>query len=483
MITTEHTHSHARNRFSVIPTPVRLNAEFDLNGDGITIAFLDSGFFPHPDLIKPVNRIVAYQDVTRPDATLGSLRIPESYDWHGTMTSVAAAGNGYLSDGIYRGLASAANVVLVKVSDRGRITEENIAKGLDWVIQNKDLYHIRVVSISLGGEEDVSYRHNFVDQLAELAIQKGLVLVVAAGNSGCSESHHTVPPANSPGVITVGGYNDENQLENENPHLYCSSYGTTADGIVKPEIIAPAMWVAAPILPLTELYPKAQGLSELVDTPDYELPKLAHKWGRIVGLPESMDWNDISAVRAEIEFLLRDNKIISAHYQHVDGTSFAAPVVASVVALMLQANPSLTPGLIKNILISTAGRIRNAPVIRQGYGMLNVPAALDQCKRENHSFQENYFLPPRVQSQKLIFYYHNDSAREVELAGEFADWKSLIPFQQDENGIWRAEIQLPKPGRYSYKFVINGKDWIDDPANGLKEPDQYGGFNSIVHIT
>jgi hypothetical protein len=153
-----------------------------------------------------------------------------------------------------------------------------------------------------------------------------------------------------------------------------------------------------------------------------------------------------------------------------------------VVALMLQANPALTPGAVKNILISSAERIRNAPVIRQGYGMLNARAAIEQVKAENHSFQYNHFMPPRVESQKLIFFYHNDSAEKVELTGEFASWTSLHSFEKDPNGIWRAEINLPKPGRYSYKFIINGDRWIDDPSNGFKEPDQYGGFNSIVKI-
>ncbi len=478
----EHTHSHVRNRYSVIPTPVRLNAEFDLDGRGVTIAFLDSGFYPHPDLTKPANRIVAYHDVTRPDATLDAHRKPASFDWHGTMTSVAAAGNGYLCDGVYRGLASESNVALVKVSDQGKISEDNIARGLEWVIRNKDLYDIKIVSISLGGDEDVSYRENYVDQLAEQAIEKGLVLVVAAGNSGCMDSHHTLPPANSPGVITVGGYNDDNQLENGNPHLYCSSFGVTADGIIKPEIIAPAMWIAAPILPSTRSYEKAQCLTELAEAPDYELPFLARRLHQDAGLPESVLMSDTQSIRAEVEFLLRENKIISSHYQHVDGTSFAAPVVASVVALMLQENPALTPGAVKSILISTAKRIRNAPIIRQGYGMLNTRAAVEQAKRENHSFQRDHFLPPRIESQKLIFFYHNDFAERVELAGEFTNWNSFKRFEKDFHGIWRAEIHLPKPGRYSYKFLVNGNQWIDDPSNGVKEPDQYGGFNSIVSI-
>ncbi|MCI0414187.1 S8 family serine peptidase [bacterium] len=459
MTTNLHNHSHLQNPFSVIPTSVRMNVDPELSGKGITIAFLDSGFHPHPDLTTPVDRIIAYHDVTQPDARLEDS--PKEWDWHGTMTSVAAAGNGSLSDGVYRGLAHEAGVVLVKVSDRGKITEENIARGLDWVIKNKDICNIRVVSISLGGDEDVPYKDNIVDQKAEEAIRAGLIVVVAAGNSGCMDRHHTVPPANSPSVITVGGYDDNNQLGNANLHLYCSSYGPTADGLIKPEIIAPAMWVAAPILPYTDAYKKAQALTELIET--YK--------------------NEPQAIRAEIESLLRDNKIISAHYQHVDGTSFAAPIVASVVSLILQANPELTPATVKNILISTAERIENAPVLRQGYGMLNARAAVEQAKREKHVYENNHFLSPRMEAKKLIFFYHHDAAEKVELAADFTNWTASNKFEKDPSGMWRAEVKSPGPGRYRYKFILNGNQWVDDPSNGLKEPDNHGGFNSVVEIS
>src|SRR5215208_3487122 len=180
----QHEHSHIQNRFAVLPTLVRLASDSHHMGKGVTIAFIDSGFYPHPDLTEPANRIIAYEDVTQPGASIRAGGKPESWDWHGTQTSVVAAGNGHLSDGIYRGLAPDAQLVLVKVSDRGRITEENIARGINWAIENKDRYGIRVVSLSLGGDEDVPYKDNIVDQAAEEAVSRGLVVVVAAGNSG-----------------------------------------------------------------------------------------------------------------------------------------------------------------------------------------------------------------------------------------------------------------------------------------------------------
>ncbi|HEU4388522.1 MAG TPA: S8 family serine peptidase, partial [Blastocatellia bacterium] len=337
-----HRHSHTQNRHAVLPTPLRLGVDGSLSGRGVTIAFLDSGFYPHPDLTQPTNRILAYQDVTDPHANLASNKQPESWDWHGTMTSVAAAGNGFLSDGVYSGLAPEAGVALVKVSDEGRITEKNIERGIRWVIDNKARLGIRILSISLGGDEDVSYLHNAVDLAAEDAVRAGIVVVVAAGNSGCSDRHKTVPPANAPSVITVGGYNDNNEIGGL-PGLYCSSYGVTTDGIIKPEIVAPAMWVAAPVLPGTESYSRAEALSQIADSPDYlirDIARAGELWIR-AGLPPDLRSAGVDSIRSEVSRLLKEGKVVAAHYQHVDGTSFAAPVVASLIARMIEVNPLL----------------------------------------------------------------------------------------------------------------------------------------------
>src|SRR6185503_6062573 len=204
----------------------------------------------------------------------------ESWQWHGTQTVVAAAGNGKLSDGVYRGVAHECQLVLVKASERGRITEENIARGIKWVIANRERYNIRALNISLGGDEDVPCSQSIIDQAAEEAISHGIVVVAAAGNSG-GDGNHSVPPANSPSVITVGGYSDNNQLNANQLDLYHSNFGVTADGTAKPELVAPAMWVAAPILPGTRLYERAEALSRLAKAPDYELPGLIRELDEI----------------------------------------------------------------------------------------------------------------------------------------------------------------------------------------------------------
>lgn len=482
MRSANHNHQHAPNRFAVIPTSVRLNADPSYTGKGVRIAFLDSGFYPHPDLLKPTHRISAYHDLTGERGTLDPGDPVESWQWHGTQTSIAAAGNGYLSDGVYRGLAYESELVLVKVSQNGRITEENIARGIKWVIKNRERYDIRVLNISLGGDEDVPCSRSIIDQAAEGAIKHGIVVVAAAGNSG-ADGAHSIPPANSPSIITVGGYHDNNQLNRDGLGLYHSNFGATADGTIKPEIVAPAMWVAAPILPGTRLYDRAEALSHLAAAPDYQLPALVREFEEKAELPENLRFANSVEIRRFVEDALTQQKIVAAHYQHVDGTSFAAPIVSAIVAQMLEANPMLTPGAVKNILISTADRISNAPAIRQGYGVVNARRAVELAKKEKHALNTVGCSPPRVIDGRLVFVYHNDTASSVSLAGDFNSWdKAESPLMKDSSGLWLATITTLSAGRYQYKFIVNGESWVEDPSNGMKVSDGYGGLNSLLVI-
>jgi serine protease AprX len=472
-------HQHAPNRFAVIPTHLRLNADPGYTGKGVTIAFLDSGFYPHPDLLEPTSRVIAYHDLTGERPSLNHNGSSESWQWHGTQTSIACAGNGHLCDGIYRGLAFEADLVLVKVSEKGAITEENIARGIHWIIKNRERYNIRVLNISLGGDEDVPCSKSIIDQAAEEAIRQGIVVVAAAGNSAES---HSIPPANSPGVITVGGFSDHNELTSE-LELYHSNFGATVDGSVKPEVIAPAMWVAAPILPGTGFYERAEALSLLAAARDYQLPSLARQLEEVAELPEQIVVSDATEIRQFVEAALSRQKIVASHYQHVDGTSFAAPIVTSIVAQMIEANPKLTPGAIKNVLISTADRIVSAPAIRQGYGRVNARRAVELARTEQHALNIVGCNPPRVENGRLIFLYHGDAAETVSLAGDFNGWnKTVTPLTRADSGIWLTEIETPKAGSYAYKFVVNGGLWIEDPNNSMKASDNHGGLNSVLVI-
>ncbi len=227
----------------VLSTPLRLDADERFTGKGVTIAFLDSGFYPHADLTTPEDRILAYKDLTEADGDISSLLTPDVASWHGMMTSVVAAGNGSLSNGFYRGIAPDANVVLVKLAKTGRISDENILDGLGWVLENREKYSIRIVNISAGGDEQVSYLHDPLSQMVEACCAAGITVVCAVGNSGHLPDHPVMPPASAPSAIAVGGLDDNNSLNRARRGMYRSSYGPTIDGLQKPEVIASSIWV------------------------------------------------------------------------------------------------------------------------------------------------------------------------------------------------------------------------------------------------
>jgi serine protease AprX len=354
----------------VLPTPLRMDADERFTGRGVTIAFLDSGFYAHDDLTKPENRIAAYHSIFDAEGDRTSLDTTDLASWHGMMTSVVAAGNGHLSDGFYRGIAPAAKVVLVKIGRTGHIPDEHIARGLEWVLTNKKKYDIRVVNISAGGDFEQPYLDSALCQVVERAVHEGLIVVCAVGNAGMAPGHPVLPPASSPSAIAVGGLDDQNSLDRARRGMYRSSYGPTIDGLQKPEIIAPGIWVAAPILPATPTADEAQLCSELDAAADADLRAiiLAH-----AGVDKDFDEaRDLPTplLRQLITIKLREGNVISQHYKYVDGTSFASPIVASIAACMLEANPRLTPQQVKRILIDTTERVPGIEVERQGWGVV-----------------------------------------------------------------------------------------------------------------
>jgi serine protease AprX len=352
----------------VLPTWLRLGAHEHFTGRGVTIAFLDSGFYNHPDLTTPQNRILTFHNVV-PRGT-GTLESIDPASWHGMMTSVVAAGNGALSNGYFRGIAPDCNVVLVKVSRSGHIPEKNIERGLKWVLENREKYNIRVVNISAGGDAEESYLHNALCQTVEKCVHEGLVVVCAVGNAGMEPGHPVLPPASSPSSIAVGGLDDRNSLDRARRGMYRSSYGPTFDGLQKPDVIAPGIWVPAPILPHTPTAAEAELYARLDRASDDELRPIieAHK-------EVDKDLRDgltlpTYLLRQMISVKLHEADVISEHYKFVDGTSFAAPVVSSVVACMLEANPHLSPQQVKRILIDTAERLPHIEIDRQGWGVV-----------------------------------------------------------------------------------------------------------------
>lgn len=448
--------------FGAIPTPLRLHADPRFTGRSTTIAMIDAGFYPHPDLVDPSNRIRAWTDQGQdPETTLrwgpeDSPRWPgwdraRDEQWHGTMTSVVAAGNGYLSQGLYRGLASASDLVLVAAREPdGAITNDSVARSLEWVIEHREEFGIRVVNLSVSGDAVEPLVGNPVDQAIHRLTLAGVTVVAAAGNSGV---RRLVPPATAPAALTIGGIDDGSLFDHSAVKLWHGNFGESSLGGYKPELVAPSIWVAAPVLPGTSIAREAERLFARRRTGD-----------------RSGDDR------------LRELKAITPHYQHVDGTSFAAPVVASAVACLLQANPALTPAAIRAILLATAQPVDGAPRERQGAGVLDQGRAVARALGERDFGHSDEAGGPRILDGKVRFRLHDHQAGSVELFGSWDGWSSPVTAYSPAPGLWETGPIPLGTGCYNYKLRLNGSQWIDDPANPVKQPDGLGGLNSVLDV-
>ena len=468
--------------FIILPTPLRLDADARFTGKGVTICFIDSGFYPHPDLIAHRNRIKTIVDITK---NWNVSKVPPSGGsgeaWHGTMTSVVCAGNGFLSNGLYKGIASDAELVLLKVmDDENHITKDNIVKALQWVLKNYKKYDIRIVNMSVGDNMNGSYKQSEVDRLAEQLVKNGIVVVAAVGND---EQGTIKPPANSPHVIAVGGIDDENNL-NSGLRLYHSSYGKTIDELMKPELVANAIWIAAPILPCTSEQREAEVLHRLLKMDDAKLPAAVTKLIRYTKLHETVSQsNDVTFIRETISSRIQTCKYISPHYMHVDGTSFAAPIVCSLIAQMIEARPELTVEGIREVLFSTAKRIDGWPAERQGFGVIRPRKALLKVLKREQIIKANASPFMNKQKKSIEFYMQSDCASQISLAGSFNEWANdVLLLEPGRNGLWKIEIPMLPAGLYKYKFLVDDKSWVEDMDNPYRVPDGFSGFNSLLII-
>jgi len=362
-----------------LPLAERMDADPRFTGRGVVAAFLDSGFFAHPDLTSGFSRIHAYYDLM--SGRSGVEHLNDTNDpsaWHGMMSSVVAAGNGHLSGGRFRSLAPDLGVVLVKVGTLSRIHHDDIARGIEWVLINRTRFDIRILNISCAGDYEASHLTDVMSRFAEAAVRAGITVVCAVGNRG-DRPGYILPPASVPSVISVGGVDDAGNPRLGRVSLYRSSYGPTIDGVLKPEVVTLADWIAAPILPNTPTAKQAALLSRLDRTPDHELHGVMNENQGIYGQLDEARHQPPYIIRNIIAAGLRDGLVIDKHYKMVDGTSFAAPIVSSVVAQMLEANPDLTPTMVKRLLVKTAKRLPNVEWDRQGGGQVQPRAAIEKA--------------------------------------------------------------------------------------------------------
>ena len=174
-----------------------------ITGRGVTVAVIDTGIYPHPDVY---NQIIGFKDF------INNRRFAYDDNGHGTHCAGDVAGNGTQSTGRYVGTAPEARLVGVKVLNSiGSGSLSTVIQGIDWCVQNRQTYGIRVISMSLGSQATTSAAQDPVVEAVERAWTAGIVVCVAAGNDG-PDAGTIASPGISRRVITVGAADDRGTL-------------------------------------------------------------------------------------------------------------------------------------------------------------------------------------------------------------------------------------------------------------------------------
>ena len=350
----------------------RLSIDPHATGRGVTMAFVDSAFFPHPDIVRPRDRIRAFADMTKDAPTPDDFLQATAHVWHGTMTVCCSAGSGHLSQGRYRGIASDADLVLLKVQagDGKPIVGEAVLSALRFVLRHREL-GVRVVNVSVGVSWDDPHAMEVERAVADL-VAAGVVVVAAAGNvDGAPPS----PPASSSQAIAVGGVDDRNTSSVSDDRRYPSSAGARASRAPKPDLLAPAVRLPAPMVPGTLTAREAPHLFHLLRLLEEVESDIRFRKGRPPD-PGRREEASLLRILEAIKRRIDDQKFISPAYQHVDGTSFSAPIVAAVAAQMLEVRPDLTPADVRRGLVETARPLAGVDRVLQGAGVVAPEAAV-----------------------------------------------------------------------------------------------------------
>lgn len=281
-------------------------------GKGVTVAVIDTGLAPHRDF---GSRVIGFHDVIEGKTD------PYDDHGHGTHVSGTVGGDGAASRGWIKGVAPEASLVGVKVLDGGGSgTFSGVIEGIQWAVQNKERYNIKVINLSLGASVEEAAKDDPVVQAIEAAEAAGILPVIAAGNSGPFPS--TIgTPGNAPAALTVAALDDRGTpwTWDDRMALFSSRGPTPIDGFQKPDVAAPGVAIMA-------------------------------------------------------------TKANSKGYTQMSGTSMASPMVAGAAALLFQAHPDATPAEVKAALMDTAHSLWGFSEKAQGKGRIDLPAAHDRLR-------------------------------------------------------------------------------------------------------
>jgi serine protease AprX len=307
-----------------------------LSGAGIGVALIDSGIDPRHAALA--NRVVFTRDFTGGDGS-------DAYG-HGTHVGALIAGQtGQTADTAdNKGVAPSARLINLRVLDsRGMGRASDVIDAIDWAIDNRTAYNIRIINLSLGAAVVQSYKDDPLCEAVERAVSAGMVVVAAAGNYGVTKDGNLVfgsvtSPGNDPAALTVGAIDMHATAKRSDDTVakYSSKGPTLFDLALKPDLVAPGSRLVS-----------AEAADSYLST--------TYPERHVAGSGSNA-------------------------YMALSGTSMAAGVASGAVALLLEEKPQLSPVEVKLALQVTSSMVNGEGFLTAGSGELNVSAALRFAK-------------------------------------------------------------------------------------------------------
>ena len=370
-------------------------------GDGVTVAVVDTGIANVPDL---AGRITDRVDLTGTGAGDGY--------GHGTFMAGLIAASGAASGGAYRGVAPAADLIDVKVADSAGHTDlVTMLRGLQWISDHAD--QIQVVSLSLSSGSTLPYQIDPLNQALRALWRRGVMVVVPSGNDGPGAGTVTAP-GNDPLLLSVGGLDEAGTASHKDDVVGAwSGRGPTWQGDAKPDLVAPGAHVVSlrsPGSAVDTAYPQAR---------------------------------------------------VGTAYFRGSGTSMATAVTSGVVAAALADNPKLRPDTIKDLFVGTT---YDAPGLSRadggGSGGLDAAAVLnaDGHWKSSQTQQQNADAAA-VANDASRWAAFETALLNGDSKTATARWKKLSPASQ--NWAARAWASLDPAARAWAESDWSARAWAD----------------------
>ncbi|KPU42854.1 serine protease AprX [Oxobacter pfennigii] len=299
---------------------------YNLTGRNVTAAIIDTGVYPHADLLRPVKAVTYFKDMVN--------SINEWYDdnGHGTFMCGLISGSGSMSDGKYKGIAPGCRLIMIKAFNSvGEGSFSDILSSMGWVVENRERYNIKLLCLPFGADVIVPHTEDPLCLGAKAASDTGIIVITSAGNKGPANDSITTPGI-EPSSVTVGCCNcRDSNIRNWSISDF-SGRGSKKERDTKPDITAPGFGITS-LASNSNFIPAGD---RRISPPSPEIP-----------------------------------------YGSVTGTSASAAVATGCIALYLEKSPNLTSKDLKGILklsCQTINDMKNA----QGYGVINMKKLLNE---------------------------------------------------------------------------------------------------------